>query len=115
MVTVFMNGLNYAPPKMELFRREPDTLDGAIEIALREEACSRQARGLSSLPDAGSHDPAEPMDLSAAQATRGRGPRGPAPRGARPRRNRCWECGQFGHVRRTCPKKGSPSGNGQPQ
>jgi len=35
------------------------------------------------------------------------------PRGPERGSVRCWECGQQGHVRRSCPGRNAPSGNGQ--
>lgn len=44
MVTVFMEGLRMGPPRDQLFRMSPRTLEEAIEIARQEEYSLRQTR-----------------------------------------------------------------------
>lgn len=108
MVTVFMQGLEYSPVKAELFRRDPATLEEAINIALREDHCLRQARGIPVLPAAqgelqrkptAAPDGPEPMELDALES--------------RKLRIRCYNCQQFGHYQRNCPRlKNQQQGNG---
>ncbi|POM79312.1 LOW QUALITY PROTEIN: Gag protein [Phytophthora palmivora] len=43
-VTVFMNGLEVCPFRMQLFCVHANTMKGAIQIALREEYSYRQTR-----------------------------------------------------------------------
>jgi hypothetical protein len=67
MLAVFMEGMKFGPAKTALFREAPSTLEDAITIALREDHCERQARGLPTnpvLPPAQGGSAPEPMDLS---------------------------------------------------
>jgi hypothetical protein len=68
-VTTFMTGLRDGPPKTQLFRAYPETLEEAFAIALGEDYNARQARGYGGR-NRGSMDATgpEPMDLSVAQA-----------------------------------------------
>lgn len=108
MITVFLQGLDFSPVKAELFRQDPTTLEEAIRIALREDHCYRQARGLPTLPGtqeeirnapvAATNGP-EPMELDAMESQK--------------LRIRCYNCQQFGHFKRDCPrlKKQGQNGN----
>jgi hypothetical protein len=113
MVTVFMQGLDYSPVKTEVFRCDPETLEDAIQIALREDHCIRQAKGLPTLPpeqrEAQSAQPApagqpaasggpELMELDALDSRRVR--------------VRCYNCQQFGHYKRNCPRLKRQRGKG---
>ena len=94
MVTVFLNGLAQGPVRLEVHRKEPQTLEEAIAVAQREDYCLRQARGLPLAPSNMASPAAacgpEPMDLSAVEQRR------PAVQ--------CYGCGRFGHYQRNCPR-----------
>ena len=100
MVTVFMEGLEFGPPKTEVFRRQPTELEEAIYVALQEDQLQRQSRGLPTGPT-DVHTPSgggpEPMDLSAIDRLQ----------------VNCFRCGRIGHFERDCHAKtwGSDSPN----
>ncbi|KAE8984690.1 hypothetical protein PR002_g22869 [Phytophthora rubi] len=44
-VTVFIDGVRMGPVQTELFRRQPNTFNEAVHIAMLEDHCVRSAQG----------------------------------------------------------------------
>lgn len=85
-ITIFMQGLEQGPARMQLYRQIPATLDEAFQVALMEEHAALSARGISSVPPPRSGEGPTPMDLNTAQTSD----------------IRCFNCGRNGHMARDC-------------
>jgi hypothetical protein len=73
-VTVFMDGDRSGPVRTELFRRQANTFNDSVHLALLEDHCVRSAQGHAG-PSEASED-LTPMEILAAESVRG-GPKEP--------------------------------------
>ncbi|GMF16602.1 unnamed protein product [Phytophthora fragariaefolia] len=103
-VTVFMDGLRVGPARMQQFRVHANTMEEAIQIALKEEYSHRQDRtsattwqgdsapgsAQSGSPGNGATNVPDPMELGLSEQ----------------RDIRCFGCGRLGHVKRLYPARG---------
>lgn len=112
-VTVFMEGLNVGPAKSALFRAENpfETLEDAIRVAIREDQCDRQARGLPIIgtptvaPPASGSGSAEPMDLSVIDLSNvDLSTMDLSAIDTRALHIKCYTCDKMGHYQRNCPR-----------
>ena len=99
-VTTFMTGLRDGPVKTQMYREYPDTLEGAFEVALREDFNAKQDRSSSKIRPAISGGGPEPMDLSVAQVNSR--PQFGNARGAGSNDRVCHRCQKRGHYAREC-------------
>ena len=83
--TVFMEGLRPGPAKTQLFRMNPSSLEDAMEVAIHEDYCHKQAHASVSAV-------ATPMEVNSADNMR------------------CFQCGSVGHMKRDCPRRFKTSG-----
>ncbi|GMF35674.1 unnamed protein product [Phytophthora fragariaefolia] len=67
-VTVFMDGVRTGPVRTELFRRQPNTFNEAVHIAMLEDHCVRSAQGHT--PHIEARKGPTPMEISLAEPAR---------------------------------------------
>jgi len=129
-VVAFMKGLRSGPVRTQLFRMYPKTMDEAINLALQEEFSLKQARlqGIQELAllnqptqqrqasstsstttgTATQLPEPEPMEVEQSYAVT-QGNNGPYTN------KRCYRCGRFGHIARTCRVKARPNQGNRPK